>query len=615
MFSKKHFSKIWIGMLTVVCVLSAFSQAEANRSSEKYEMLKFTSSGHVLGFQENGVVIASGNHVLREGFMGTEGSKPQPEPLSSQDDRSQTLGKVTYPDLWEGITLTYDRPPGGILRSTYRIEPGADPGRIALLYNVPVKVDRAGNLVFHFNTGTMTASAPVAWQDIDGKRLRVDAAFGVDRSLSIAHFVVGDYNPHFPLFIDPTLTWNTFLGSRGADSARAIAVDGSGNIYVTGKSESNWGSPKCAHARNSDAFVAKLRSTGELQWNTFMGSSRNDSGYAITVDGEGNIYVAGRSESSWGIPKNCHAGDFDAFAAKLNSNGELQWNTFIGSSDYDCGYAVAVDPEMNVYVGGESGDIWGVSPVNGHGGGIDAFAAKLSSSGELQWNTFMGSSDADSLRAIAVDGSGNVYMAGYSFAAWGRPVSAYSRNFDAFVVKLDCSGALLWNTFMGSFGHDYAHAITVDGSGNIYVSGESDASWGRPLKAHAGNFDAFAAKLDNNGMLQWNTFMGSFSNDYGRAIAVDGEGNVYMAGRSKAAWGSAMNPHAGGYDAFAAELSNGGAFLWNTFMGSSNVDYGYGIAVDGSGSVLVAGESEVNWGGPVKFHAGGYDGFVTRISK
>jgi hypothetical protein len=109
--------------------------------------------------------------------------------------------------------------------------------------------------------------------------------------------------------------------------------------------------------------------------------------------------------------------------------------------------------------------------------------------------------------------------------------------------------------------------------------------------------------------------MGSFSNDYGRAITVDGEGNIYMAGRSKAAWGAPLALHSGGYDAFAAKLNNSGALQWNTFMGLSLVDYGYGIAVDGAGGVYVVGESESSWGGPQRPYSGDFDGFAAKVSK
>ena len=166
------------------------------------------------------------------------------------------------------------------------------------------------------------------------------------------------------------------MGSSSYDEGSAIAVDGSRNVYVAGDSNSTWGSPENAHAGGADAFAAKLDSSGSLQWNTFMGSSSDDFGWAIEVDGSGNVYVAGTSIVTWGTPENAHAGNEDAFATGLDSNGSLQWNTFMGSSNADFGYAIAVDWSGNVYVAGTSIVTWG-SPVNAHAGNLDAFAAKL----------------------------------------------------------------------------------------------------------------------------------------------------------------------------------------------------------------------------------------------
>jgi hypothetical protein len=164
---------------------------------------------------------------------------------------------------------------------------------------------------------------------------------------------------------------------------------------------------------------------------------------------------------------------------------------------------------------------------------------------------------------------------------------------------------------MGSSSDDAGNALAVDGSGNAYVAGKSDASWGTPANAHAGGWDVFAAKLNGSGVLQWHTFMGSSSIDYGHALAV-GAGNVYVGGRSDAAWGTPVNAHAGGWDAFAAKLNGSGVLQWNTFMGSSSSDYGFALAVGGS-NVYVSGFSEAAWGSPVNGHAGGQDAFVARL--
>jgi hypothetical protein len=432
-------------------------------------------------------------------------------------------------------------------------------------------------------------------------------------------FNVREYDPSNSLLIDSEWDWNTFMGSSSDDRGRSIAVDGKGNVYIAGYG-SSWGNPVNEHAGWVDAFAAKLNSSGVLQWHTYMGGSEyDDYCISIAVDGSGNVYVSGESDASWGSPVNPHAGgNYDAFAVKLDSNGVRLWNTFIGSSGDERGKSIAVDGSGNVYVSGWSNATWG-SPVNAYAGNNDAFAAKLDSSGVLQWHTFMGSSSSDEGRSIAVDGSSNVYVAGESSATWSSPVNGHAGSTDAFAAKLNSSGVLQWNTFMGSSFPDEGNAIALDGSGNVYIAGFSEyEGWGSPLNVHSSGFsDAFAAKLDYNGVLQWNTFMGSSDNDAGNGIAVDGSSNVYIAGDSKMTWGSPVNGFVGveQEDAFAAKLNSGGVRLWNTFMGGESWDYGKGIAVDGSGKVYVAGNSYIyEWGTPVNPHAGwNYDVFAVKI--
>ena len=166
-------------------------------------------------------------------------------------------------------------------------------------YNAPLALNKNGALRIAFETGDMTESAPIAWQDIDGKRTAVDVAFQV-RGQEVG-FALGAYNPRHALTIDPSVVWNTFLGGSGSDAGNAIAVDGSGNIYVAGNSTATWGSPVRAYTSNSDVFVAKLNaSTGGLTWNTFLGGSGADVGNAIAIDGSGNVVVTGSSAATWG---------------------------------------------------------------------------------------------------------------------------------------------------------------------------------------------------------------------------------------------------------------------------------------------------------------------------
>src|SRR6266446_4487674 len=333
---------------------------------------------------------------------------------------------------------------------------------------------------------------PVAFQNISPASARTRFMPGADDKLTS---LAERHDGGNLLPADQTLTWNTFFGGSADDYGYSVAVDGNGNVYVTGESFATWGSPVRAYSGGADSFVAKLDSSGNLIWNTFLGGNGNDDeGLGVAVDGSGNVYVAGSSNATWGSPVRAYSGDTDSFAAKLDSSGNLLWNTFLGSSRDDNGKAIAVDGSGNVHVTGFSNATWG-SPVRAYGSSLDSFAAKLDSSGNLTWNTFLGGSGDDYGASVAVDGSGNVYVEGYSFATWGSPVRVYSGGADSFGVKLDSSGNLIWNTFLGGSGDDYGYGIAVDGSGNVYVTGDSNATWGSPVRAYSSNFDVFVAKL------------------------------------------------------------------------------------------------------------------------
>jgi hypothetical protein len=169
----------------------------------------------------------------------------------------------------------------------------------------------------------------------------------------------------------------------------------------------------------------------------------------------------------------------------------------------------------------------------------------------------MGGSSTDWGKGIALDGSGNVYIAGLSYTTWGSPINAYTGGKDAFVAQLDSDGARQWNTFLGSSSDDDGNGIAVDDSGNVYVVGTSGATWGSPIIPFAGVEDAFVAKLNGDGALQWLTFLGGSAADTGKGIALDESDNVYVVGTSGGTWGSPINPHTGQwYDPFVAKLNS-----------------------------------------------------------
>jgi len=623
--------------LFMACVFlhAQFSPAHAKTPDGK-DILQFTSGGHILGFSPDSMYLASGSHMLKAEFAGKAKSvTPVSKEGPSRDGKPQLFNKVTYQNVWDGVDIVYEKSKGSLVKSTYTVSPGKEAKSIRLRYNRPLSLDKNGNLVVRYETGTMTESKPVAWQVIEGKKKAVMVAYNLITEKEVG-FTVSDYDRELPLVIDPLLTWTSFLGApldpdagAGSEQAYGIAADASGNTYVVGDSQITWGSPVRAFQFNggqTDAFVAKLDTDGNLVWNTFLGSPQIEHGYGIAVDLNGNVYASGTGNYTWGSPVRAYAGDnysgYDAFVAKLDTDGNLLWNTFLGTSgSADAGWGIGADSSgTTVYVTGSSTASWGspVRPLTSAGGGSDAFVAKLNTAdGTLLWNTFLGGTGYDSGYGLLVDGSGNAFISGQSSATWGSPVSAYNAGYDAFVAKLDTSGNLLWNTFLGGAKNDFGYGIALDDSGSVYSVGMSLSTWGAPIRAYTSDYDVFVAKLDTSGSLLWNTFLGGTGQDNARAIQVDATG-IYVGGYNTP-WTAplCLRPYSGSYDAWVAGLDTSGNLIWNAFLGSNNSDVGLGMAMDGSGNLYVAGSSGDTWGDPViGFHGpvGTGDAFVAKLT-
>ena len=435
------------------------------------------------------------------------------------------------------------------------------------------------------------------------------ASIAIPAGLWLAGRANGQTAPSMPsaASLGPERIWNTFLGGAARDWAFAIAIDGNRNTYVTGLSAATWGSPLSPFAGAYDVFVAKLDANGSLLWNTFLGGPDNDIGYGIAVDTSGNVYLNGLSKATWGSPIRPYDALDDGFVAKLDANGSLLWNTFLGGPGLDAGQGrIAVDADGNSFVAGQSNAAWG-SPVTPYAGSWDGYAAKLDTNGALQWSTFVGGSSNEYCRGIALDKDGNPYVSGDNYAVGGVQ--------DAFVAKLNASGALQWSTPFGGPGWDMGSDIVVDGVGNAYMAGRSGAAWGTPINPFSGGGnDALVAKLNANGALLWHTFLGGSDADIGSGIALDASGNIYVTGDSGTTWGWPASPFAGGRDAFAAMLDANGSLQFNTFLGGAGSAMGSGIALDASGDCYLVGSEDATWGSPVRPYVGDWDGFVAKIS-
>jgi pimeloyl-ACP methyl ester carboxylesterase len=414
-------------------------------------------------------------------------------------------------------------------------------------------------------------------------------------------------------YLNATASWNTFTGGSGSDQAYHMTEDANGNVYISGSSTESWGTPSQTLAGNSDGYVVKTDPYGTMLWRTFLGGTGTESLRGIATDNDGNVYVTGYSYDGWGDPVRPYSGDIDAFVAKLDPSGTLLWNTFLGGSGSDRSYNIVLDENGNVYVNGHSPTSW-ETPQRPFTDINDGFVAKLDSSGVLIWNTFLGGSGSDFGFGINLDESGNVYATGYSDSSWGTPSSPYILGTDAFAVKLDPAGDLVWNTFLGGSGNDLGYDITVNAGGDVFVAGRGTESWGDPVLPHTAGADGMAARLDSSGTLIWNTFFGGNGTDYGYNIKLDGNGNLNIAGGSDAGWGLPVEAYHGDYDAFFVKLDPSGGILANTFAGGNGLDKGYGLSLSDNGNIYLGGYSNATWGNPVRAYTAYEDGFLTRFN-
>ena len=312
------------------------------------------------------------------------------------------------------------------------------------------------------------------------------------------------------------------------------------------------------HNGGVDAFVVKLSPAGEHVWSTYLGGSGDDSGLGIAVDSADSIVVTGSTLSSGWVAGGfgpTFNGNSDGFVAKLGPSGDHAWSTYLGGSGSDTSRAVAVDAADNIFVAGTtSSATWALggfdTTLDGNG---DAFATKLSTSGEHLWSTYLGGSSNDSGYGIAVDRAGNALVGGWTGSAgWvsdGFVTSYNGGSSDAFVVKLSSTGTHVWSTFVGGSGSDLGLGIAVDANDNALVTGYTSSPewvWGGFDTVLAGSTDAFVVKLGPTGIHRWSTYLGGDTTDSGRGIA-SGVESLLVVGTSVLT---------GGTSTFVAKVNN-----------------------------------------------------------
>lgn len=543
-----------------------------------------------------------------------------------------TYAQIVYHDLYPGIQLEYEGREGE-LKGTYVIAPGADPSVIRWRYEGATNViidERSGDLMIvpeAADANPLWERAPIAWQEIEGRKVPVHVRYTMSGDGSIG-FAVGRYDPRLPLIIDPSLQWSTYHGGGGKEAAwdiTAATIASEVHVYLTGYTESDGLATSGAYdtTRSArDAVITKIAANGTaIGFTTYLGGSADDEGHAISVASDGKIFVVGNTFSSDFPTVNAYdetrSSSPDAFLAVLSNDGaSLLYSTYLGGNSTDSALGVSAQGSK-AYIAGttSSSDFPTKNAYDTTPSSTDAFLTVIDTStpgaSGLLYSTYLGgSSGSEGWANVAADSSGNAYVVG------GTPASdfpkttglAYAGGSDAFVTKIDTTKAgvasIVYSRYLGGSGDDTAFGVAIDSSGRAYVTGSSTFDTGTPSTAFPttpnalhtatqGGTDAFMTKLSADGStLEYSTLVGGPGTDIGYfGIEVDLLGRVYFAGTTHSssfdttgdAYQSTLK---GTKDAFIVVLdpskAGSSSLVYGTYFGGTGDEDGSSLALDAS---------------------------------
>ncbi|MBI2271144.1 MAG: gliding motility-associated C-terminal domain-containing protein [Bacteroidetes bacterium] len=591
--------------------------------------------------------------------------------------------RITIKEVYPGIDwVIYTSEKKGFTYD-FIAHPGADPNQIEIVYSSlnKLNLNENGTIEIQTKLGILTEAAPVSYQaeKIIPSRFLKTINRKNDKGGYEAHlqFSINSYDKTQTLVIDPivipNLIWGTYYGGSswswggssgsGVDGLCSIAADAVGNLYASGYVRDsqfpvfNLPGGYYSGVYNGgmyDMAILKFSSAGARLWVTYYGgtdppgSLSTEGAMSLTTDPNNNLYVTGYTSNYVGFPLQNLAGAYnqtvfgggsDAFILKFNGAGVRQWATFYGGNGSDIGHTIASDANGNIFITGETNST-NLSIVSGGGynqppgGANDAFIAKFNNMGIQQWSSYYGGSGADVGNALALDGTGNVYVTGETGSAnlpvlnlagaYNQPAKIGAAD-DAFILKFNNAGVRQWATYYGGNKNEGGFSIATDANANVFIMGQVDGAGFPTYDPGGGAYyqaafgggtgwnitDLFLLKFDNTGVRQWATYYGGsgkdgvYGSDRDREIIVDATGDLFVTGITKSTDFPTQNSGGffnaamlGGGDAFILQFSNTGVRKWATYQGATNnpggftvSDFGSALAIDPvQGCLYVGGE-------------------------
>jgi uncharacterized protein (TIGR03437 family) len=537
-------------------------EANAGQTDPRVQFLSH-HNGQTLFLTSSEAVFQSGRDIVRMRMIGSnpaaraDGLGLQavrsnyfqgPDP-SSWRTNIPNYERVQFHEIYPGIDLVY-RGGSSPVEYDWIVNPGADPSKILLKFEGAenIVIDTAGDLVLHTLSGVITHKKPSILQAM--KSIAGRYAILPDSTVRLE---IAAYDRSKPLIIDPVLTYSSFLGGSALDQGNAIAVDSTGAAYLGGTTgSSNFPTLPARTGPPGQGFITKVSPDGKsLIYSTYISGTSFITGLAVNSTGE--VFVTGTTSSPTDFPT------VNAFQPHQNKAPLFQ---------------------------------------------DSAFVTKLSANGNaLLYSTYLGGSQNDEGKAIAVDAAGSAYVAGDTGSPdfpTVKPIqSKQASSLDAFVTKLSPDGTtLVYSTYLGGDSGDKSFGIAVDPGGNAYVTGQTASSNYPTLNAFQPTSlfaAAFITKINPSGTaFVYSTYLGGngSGSTVGYAIAADSSGNAYIGGADSTNFlplRSLCFLCGGGTDGFVTKLTPSGSPLYSAYLAGTSLDKVMGIAVNSRGEPWVSG--------------------------
>lgn len=404
----------------------------------------------------------------------------------------------------------------------------------------------------------------------------------------------------------PAIQWQKCLGGTLNEGFNSIQQTIDGGYIITGSTTSNDGNVLGNHGGN-DVWVVKLSAAGALEWQKCLGGTGTENAYNIQPTTDGGYIMAGYTSSTDGDVSGNHGGQ-DAWIVKLSSTGNIEWQKALGGTSDERAQSIQSTNDGGYILSGTTYSNDG--DVIGNHGSVDAWVVKLSSIGNLEWQKALGGSEADRAFDIQTTVNGDFIMTGHTRSNNGD-VNGNHGAADAWVVKLSNTGVIQWQKCFGGTDYEEFYGMQITPDGGFIITGYTESLNGDVIGNHGGLSDVWVVKLSSLGILQWQKCLGGTNSELALNIHSSADGSYIISGYTESVDGDISGNH-GGYEAWVVKLSNSGNLLWQKCLGGSINDQFFSVQTTSDEGYIITGATN-STNGDVSGNHGGYDAWVVKL--